>query len=156
MSDTHGDAAAVRRAVHTCGPVDFWLHAGDYSQDAYLVRELTGLNVIAAAGNCDGQTDAKIDEFIDAGNNKIWLTHGHRYQAKTRVDDLAWWATKYEVDVVIYGHTHVPHITKQDGIIIFNPGSAARPRGGSRHSIGLIEIATTGAIECQLVEIPVR
>jgi len=54
ISDTHGDAAAIRRVVAAVGPVDMWLHAGDYSKDANILAALTGLPVTAVAGNCDG------------------------------------------------------------------------------------------------------
>ncbi|SDF32297.1 metallophosphoesterase [Sporolituus thermophilus] len=153
ISDTHGDAAAIRRAIFAGGPVDLWLHAGDYSQDANLLAELSGLKVIAAAGNCDGLTAAKIDEFVDAGGKKIWLTHGHRYQARVRFNELVWWGEKYEVDIVVFGHTHVPYLARHGRLIIFNPGSAARPRGGSRPSIGILTITADGQVEAEFIDI---
>ena len=37
MSDSHGDTAAVKRAVEFAGNVDIWLHAGDYCSDAACI-----------------------------------------------------------------------------------------------------------------------
>lgn len=153
ISDTHGDVAAIRRAVVAVGPVDMWLHGGDYSQDSYHLAEMTGLPVVAVRGNCDGETDAKIDEYIDAGTVRIWLTHGHRYQAKDRVEELAWWGKKYEVQAVVYGHTHIPQTVWQNGVLIFNPGSASRPRGGSSASCGVLEIHADGSITSRYVDV---
>lgn len=153
MSDTHGDVAAIRRAVIAAGPVDFWLHGGDYSQDSHFLAEFTGLEVIAVQGNCDGTTGAKIDEYIDAGPVKIWLTHGHRYPAKDRVADLIWWGVKYGVQAVVYGHTHIPDITCRENLIIFNPGSPSRPRGGSKASCGVLDIGPGGAVQAHLIEV---
>lgn len=152
ISDTHGGLAAMRRAVAAAGPVDMWLHAGDFSQDAGSLADLTGVPVTAAAGNCDGDTDARIDEFLELGGKKIWLTHGHRYRAKERTAELAWWARQYGVDAVIYGHSHVAEITWEDGLLIFNPGSTYHPRGGRGASLGILTIED-GEIEASIIEI---
>jgi putative phosphoesterase len=152
ISDSHGSVAAIRRAVAAAGPVAMWLHAGDYSQDAARLVELTGLPVTAVAGNCDGMTDAKIDEFIEAGERKIWLTHGHRYHAKDRGGELVWWGRQYGVDVVVYGHSHVPDISTHDGVLLFNPGGAVHPRGGHSASCGVLMIEG-GRITAEIIEI---
>ncbi|MCX7781368.1 MAG: metallophosphoesterase family protein, partial [Negativicutes bacterium] len=47
ISDTHGNATAIRKAVIAAGPVDMWLHAGDFSQDANVLADLSGLPVTA-------------------------------------------------------------------------------------------------------------
>lgn len=152
LSDSHGSQTAITRAVAAAGPVDMWLHAGDYSQDARRLADLTGLPVTAVAGNCDGVTAAKIDEFIEAGGRKIWLTHGHRYHAKERCGELLWWGRQYGVDVVIYGHSHVPDISLHDGVLLFNPGGAVHPRCGHPPSCGVLVIAG-GKIEAEIIEI---
>jgi putative phosphoesterase len=130
MSDTHGDQAAVRQAMKAVGHVDMWLHAGDYSQDARYLAKLVTVPVFAARGNCDGQATAKIDEFIEVAGKRIWLTHGHRYGVKQGIRELVQWSRQYEMDAVIYGHTHVPDNQWDEQLMIFNPGSAAQPRSG--------------------------
>lgn len=140
ISDTHGSRADIRRAVSAAGEVDLWLHAGDYSQDARYLVEVSGKEVVAVAGNCDGRTEAKIDEFVDIGGKKVWLTHGHRYQAKERCRELTWWAGQYGADIVIYGHSHIPDISWSGSILLFNPGSVAHPRGGFPASCGRLEV----------------
>lgn len=152
ISDSHGSTAAIRRAVAAAGPVAMWLHAGDYSQDARFLAQLTGLPVTAAAGNCDGATDARIDEYITVAGKQIWLTHGHRYQAKERPGELAFWGRQFGVDVVVYGHSHVPDITLVDGLLIFNPGGAVHPRGGHPASCGLLMIEN-GELEARILAI---
>ena len=34
LSDTHGNLQLLKQAVEETGPVDMWLHAGDYIRDA--------------------------------------------------------------------------------------------------------------------------
>lgn len=152
ISDTHGSRPDIRKAVLAAGTVDLWLHAGDYSQDTSYLAEISGTKVIAVAGNCDGNSGAKIDEFVDAGDKKIWLTHGHRYRAKERGGELAWWAEKYGVDIVVYGHSHVPDITWEGKTLLFNPGSTTHPRGGFPASCGKLEIVD-GEIKPEIIYI---
>ena len=45
-----------------------------------------------------------------------------------------------DVKVVIHGHTHIPRNQVLDGIRYINPGSATRPRGGSKKSLARLTI----------------
>lgn len=154
MSDTHGDMAAIRRAVAAAGPVDMWLHGGDYSQDSNFLAELTGLPVTAVRGNCDGAVDTKLDEYIEIGQLRLWLTHGHRFEAKERIAELAWWADRYAAKVVIFGHTHVALTIWQNEILVINPGSPSRPRGGGPPSCAILEIGADQVLTARIVQVP--
>ena len=154
MSDTHGNIPAIRKAIAVSGPVDMWLHAGDFSQDANRLAEITGLPVVTVAGNCDGETTAKVDEFIEAAGKRIWLTHGHRYQARERAQELVWWSKQFGADIVVYGHSHRPEIREEENVLIFNPGSAAYPRQAKIPTVGLLEIKEDGEVQASLLQIP--
>lgn len=128
MSDSHGDAGAIEKAVNAMGEVDFWLHAGDFCSDADILAKFTGKQVYAVAGNCDGMSaKSKVDEFLTVEGKKIWLTHGHQSSVKSGTDDLIWNAKQYGVDIVIYGHTHISEISQYEDLYVINPGSVARP-----------------------------
>ena len=142
ISDTHGDLATIQQVVKRLTNIDMWLHAGDCSQDAEYLSNLVAVPVISAKGNCDGQTTAKIDEFVEAGGHRIWLTHGHRYGVKQSTQDLVRWGKHHEVDIVIYGHTHVSDNHWSAGILIFNPGSAY----GSHATYGILDIDDAGSV----------
>ncbi|KYZ76651.1 phosphodiesterase [Anaerosporomusa subterranea] len=152
ISDTHGDRRSIERAVARVGTTDFWLHAGDHGQDSRSLVELTGLPVVSVTGNCDGRTEAKPDEFLEFEGYRIWLTHGHRNHVREGHADLLFWARKYEVQAVIYGHTHIPEVHWEQDLLIFNPGSASRPRGGFPASCGLL-IVSSQIITPQLIEL---
>ena len=140
LGDTHGDAAATRQAVTAIRAADLWLHTGDFCRDALLVSALTGSQVTAVGGNCDGRTKAKPDEFLEVCGYLIWLTHGHRYEVKYGLANLESCACQYKADAVIFGHTHQPYSETVNGILLFNPGSAAEPRRGQRRTCGVIEV----------------
>ncbi len=153
VSDTHGDILGLKQAVETVGTVDMWLHAGDYSQDGRYLAELTGVPVVTAAGNCDGHTDAKIDEFITIDSRNIWLTHGHRYQVKHGRQELAGWGRHFEVNIIVYGHTHMPDITWEQDLLIFNPGSASQRRC-ENPTCGLLEFcADSLTVNASIIEL---
>ena len=139
ISDTHGDQLAIRQVIKLATDVEMWLHAGDCSQDAEYLRRLVAVPVVAARGNCDGQTTARLDEFVEIQGQKIWLTHGHRYNVKRGRDELLEFAKDHTMNVVIYGHTHIPDNGWCEGILLFNPGSATCSYG-SPGTFGIIEI----------------
>ena len=148
ISDTHGDLATIRQVVKGV-QVDMWLHAGDCSQDGEYLRNLVAVPVIAARGNCDGHTSAKIDEFVEVSGHRIWLTHGHRYGVKQNTHDLVRWGKQHEVDIVLYGHTHIADNHWCDGILIFNPGSAY----GSHATYGILEIDDHGQVVANVIQL---
>jgi putative phosphoesterase len=154
ISDTHGDQAAVRQAVKAVPDANMWLHAGDYSQDATYLAGLVAVPVYAAKGNCDGQTIAKIDEFVEVAGKKIWLTHGHRYSVKQGVGELVQRGSQYGMDVVIYGHTHLPDNKCHGNLLIFNPGSVAEPRSG-QGTCGILNIDNEGKITGKIIEVAI-
>lgn len=139
--DTHGSQPAIRKIVNLAPPVEQWFHTGDYCQDALLLKQLSGLPVTGVLGNCDGLSkEANVDEILVLEGFRVWLTHGHRYMGHTHVEELAWWAKKLEVDIVIYGHTHIPMNSYYGDILLINPGSPARPRGGSEPSFAVLNL----------------
>lgn len=153
VSDTHGDLYGLKSVIAAAGPVDYWLHAGDYYQDGCRLKELTGVPVTGVAGNCDRNKAVLPDEYINIAGKVIWLTHGHRYNVKYGITELVLWAKQYEAAVTVFGHSHMPYNSWHDGILIFNPGSPSAPRGGSNHSFGILDIKENGSIEAQIVEL---
>ena len=45
-------------------------------------------------------------------------------------------------DIVMYGHTHRPCFTKEDGLITLNPGSVAYPRQEGRRGSYMVMYAS--------------
>jgi putative phosphoesterase len=151
VSDTHGNSYAIKKAVQAVGQVNMWLHAGDYNRDIRYLKQFTDVQIISVLGNCDWNKEAKPEEFIEIGGKKIWLTHGHQQKVKYENNDLARRGRQYEVDAVIYGHTHIADITWQDELLLFNPGSTSLPREGFA-SCGLL-IIKDGKITAQILEL---
>ncbi len=140
VGDSHGDQAALRKALAAAPPVDRWLHTGDWSQDAWVLDELSGLPVLAVAGNTDAASGrANDEELIDVAGHKLWLTHGHRYLAYGK-NGLLERAKMLGADIIVYGHTHVPEAGYYGGKFLLNPGSVSRPRGGSKAGFAVLTL----------------
>ena len=135
--DTHGRKQAIRKILHLAPPVEMWLHTGDFSQDSRYIAEETGLPVVAVAGNTDPKENiSNFDEYIDFEGKRIWLTHGNRYLHGNSTQELAWWGHKLEMDIIIFGHTHVPLVKWIGDLLLINPGSPTYPRGEEGPTFG--------------------
>ena len=64
------------------------------------------------------------------GHHTLWIHNGHIY-SESQLPPGA--------EIFLYGHTHIPVAKKENGIIIFNPGSVSIPKGGYSASYGLYE-----------------
>ncbi|RLC93319.1 MAG: hypothetical protein DRI39_06095 [Chloroflexi bacterium] len=135
LSDTHASSIAEisPRILEALASVDLIVHAGDF-----VTRDvLEGLKklkpVTAVRGNMDSQEVTALlpdKEVFSVGGRKIGVTHGSGGPSgiARRVRALF-----DEVDVVIYGHSHVAQNEVIDGVLFFNPGRA-------RESFGILTI----------------
>lgn len=140
LADTHGDIGNVCKHLKQW-KMDRLFFAGDYYRDGEKIAKVLKTNYYGVRGNCDRfNSQARDEEIIEIMNKKIYLLHGHQYGVKQSVNQLYYRALELQVDAVIYGHTHSPHLEQIDKLWMINPGSPSRPRTNSRGSYGLIEI----------------
>jgi putative phosphoesterase len=131
VSDTHG--LLHPQLLNVFAGVDHILHAGDVGGDHILeaLREIAP--VTAVAGNND---DA--DGYAIARFGSILITHILPRPSKPGKHVLA--ALKRgAADVVVFGHSHLPHNEVVGGIRYFNPASAGPRRFDYPVSVGIIE-----------------
>jgi putative phosphoesterase len=163
ISDTHGDVAGWRRAL--AGPfqaVELILHAGDIFYHGprnprtagYGPPELAeAINtcpvpVIIVRGNCDSPVDQLVLDYpiqapyalVEIGGLRIWLQHGDELSRQQMAEQ----SRRYRVRVNIFGHTHIPELTQEGGVLMFNPGSPALPKTG-KFTVGLLDTETGSA-----------
>lgn len=139
ISDTHG---VLRESVSEAfADVDCILHAGDIGSLSVLLElEAPGHPVFAVLGNNDWQDygpDVRRELSTVIGGTRIYMAH---YPC-----DAERAAATGEYDLVVHGHTHIPRDEVRAGCRIVNPGSASRPRGGSKACVAIVEVAD-GAI----------
>ncbi|HUW64886.1 MAG TPA: phosphodiesterase [Spirochaetia bacterium] len=149
VSDTHGDVVAwqdLTRGIFR--GVDLIVHAGDilyhgprnrlsgqYDPSALANLINTGpVPVLFARGNCDAEVDQLLLEypilspylFLQVEGLRVLANHGHDLDR----EGLLAMARRYRVHLMVSGHTHLPRLEEEGGIVLLNPGSPALPKGG--------------------------
>jgi putative phosphoesterase len=150
ISDTHvpGAAASLPPAVFEIFKgVDLILHAGDIVKSSVLHELETIAPVEAVAGNMDDhelhlRLPAK--KVLTLGRFTIGLTHG-----KYRIDLQKEMIRKdfASVDLIVYGHSHIPFWGKVDGIWFLNPGSPTDKQHAPYNSVALLTVGDSLSAE---------
>lgn len=141
ISDTHLKNAPVPdHVMESIGNVDIVLHAGDIV-DMAVLDQLSELGTTyAVRGNMDGNDLAELlpeKRVIEVEGFNIGLIHG--FGSPGGVIERV--GTQFgDVDCIVFGHTHVPLIRSEGGILFFNPGSPTDRIFTERNSIGFLEI----------------
>lgn len=128
VADTHSKPHP-RVAEHLAAePPTLILHAGDIGALSVVDALAAIAPTIAVRGNIDAHTPGVPDsvhlELVRGGQVAlgIWLTHiavyGPRLRAEVRRAALA-----ARVQVVVCGHSHVPFLSRDGKLVVFNPGS---------------------------------
>lgn len=129
VSDSHGMTERIEQVIRRHPNMDLIIHAGDHADDAKAVLDFT---VKTVSGNCDHPASAATEELFELHGIRLLVTHGHKYRVKESLLPLLYRAKEAEADIVVFGHSHVPVIIEEEGILLLNPGSLSYPRGGFR------------------------
>lgn len=157
IADTHIPDRAKdipQKVLEAFKQMDMVIHAGDLV-DIKVIDELKKVckNVKAVCGNMDPDDIRKIlpeKTIIKAGAFKIGVMHG--YGSPSNLIEILGGAFKQDkVDIIIFGHSHVPLSKKVGKIIFFNPGSATDRMFSPYNSYGIIQL--NGKIKTRIVKI---
>lgn len=132
VSDTHGRNDLLRQAIGQEAPIGLLIHAGDIEGDLdTILGDRREYDIKAVAGNMDWSPAYNAALTFTLGKHKVFLTHGHHFGVHYGMEDLLEAARKCGADRVFYGHTHIAARVEEDGVLILNPGSLSKPRGGA-------------------------
>lgn len=121
ISDTHG--LLRPQAIAALEGSDIILHAGDVGVAEILDSLQKIAPVCAVRGNVDygeGLSNLPITEVVEFAKQHFYMIH--------ILDDLDIDPAAAGMEMVIYGHSHIPSIEERNGVIFLNPGSAGRRR----------------------------
>ena len=150
ISDTHGSVKGFRKVME--GPfrdIEMILHAGDVLYhgprnplaDGYdtsgLAGEINGLPVpiVIARGNCDADVDQLVLNtpimspyaFLQIDGRRLLVIHG---DGKSD-EDLEHFIRRFDLAVLVHGHSHTARIRKAGKGLIVNPGTPTIPNPSS-------------------------
>jgi len=140
ISDTHG--LLRPEAVAAFAGADHILHAGDIG-DVAVLRDLSKVaEVTAVAGNIDGFRCGQARETarVELAGVRFFLTHILDRPRRLR-PQVAWHLARAPADVVVFGHSHLPHDETIDGVRYLNPASAGPRRFNLPVSVAMLEVA---------------
>ena len=144
ISDTH-----LRREFSSLPPavfeafdgVDHIIHCGDINR-LEVLDELAAIAPFTAVfGNTDPYETAMAlnhQAILNLGGYRIGVTHGEgfseaRLNALKRFRDV-------KLDVLLFGHSHCPEETVDQGVYCLNPGSATKPRCTTRGTVAILSL----------------
>lgn len=136
ISDTHG---LLRPGVaDVFASVDHILHAGDVGGEDVLraLRKLAPVTYVG--GNNDGGSDGLDIVRVTLGGVRILLTHILPKPEKPRAAVIAS-LKKQPADLVVFGHSHLPHNEVISGVTFFNPASAGPRRFSNPVLVGMFD-----------------
>lgn len=124
VSDSHRDVKYLYEVVEKENP-NIIMYAGDYSSDAYDLNLAFDIPVYIVRGNCDydDYTGIDIEEIKIDGLGKVILTHGHLFDVKRNMNSIYTMGVEKNANMVIFGHTHIQHLSKFNNILFVNPGA---------------------------------
>jgi putative phosphoesterase len=148
ISDTHG---LLRPGVHEAlTGVELILHSGDVGGSGILDELRLIAPVKAVFGNTDPEDDPGLAAAISVAINgvRVHVSHGHEVGSPTP----ARLAARYDADVVVFGHTHRPHVSWLGNQLFVNPGAAGPKRFDLTPSVARLTIEG-GKAEVKIVDI---
>ena len=149
ISDTHG---LLRPGVHEAlTGVDLILHSGDVGGPEILDELRLIAPVKAVFGNTDPEDHPELTEAITVAIDgiRVHVSHGHEVGSPTP----AKLAVRYDADVVVFGHTHRPLVSRLGNQLFVNPGAAGPKRFDITPSVARLTIER-GKAEVEIVDIP--
>ena len=147
VSDSHGDIENIALFRDRLAGVDALYHLGDHAEDAIPLSQKLNCGFVSVHGNCDPFSDAPERYVVEWHGRRILLLHGHTVFGRQH---LFYAARQENCDAVLFGHSHVASIETYEGVLMVNPGSLSRPRGGKGPSMALLTL-TDEALNAELL-----
>ncbi len=128
---------------------DLIIHGGDFQTIEMYKEFMVYGELIAVAGNVDSEelhTLLPKKRVIEKMGLKIGVIHGDGTGKTTEKRALEAFEDD-EVDVIIFGHSHIPYSRYMKGVFLFNPGSPTDKRKLPYYSHGVLTIGDTWKCE---------
>jgi putative phosphoesterase len=151
VSDSHGHVDNLRRAVKAINEagVDVICHLGDDYDDVKTLSDQEGARIIQVPGvfSTYYQEPSIPNRVIEEWEGvRVLLTHTPETHKNDLPNDLKpeEVVARGEVRLVLSGHSHIPEVKEEGGVIWVNPGHLkADDKKGYPPTYALLEVAGT-------------
>lgn len=142
IADTHGKLSEI--VFEALSGVSYILHAGDIGR-LEVIRALEDIApVYAVSGNEDhrglGRLFPPSQELTFLGH-RILLVHDLGPMPELAHAHIMEKVARDHVDIIVFGHSHLPTNEVLGKVLFFNPGSSSSPRFGLSPSVGILTLA---------------
>ena len=144
ISDTHLEQSVIPDVIYPeIAICDAIILAGDIgSQDFVDTLSPIG-NFHAVHGNTDPldlTTSLPAAKIATFGTLRIGISHGFSHYENLPERIIARYFSKQKIDILVYGHSHIPLVTTYNDITCINPGSLFMNRHEKSISYGILLI----------------
>ncbi|MDX1662817.1 MAG: metallophosphoesterase family protein [Candidatus Promineifilaceae bacterium] len=146
IADTHGLMRPA--ALAALEGSDLIIHAGDVGKREILDSLAWIAPVVVVRGNVDRARWAEAlpeRAVVVASGRQILVLHD-RQALKDKPE-------RGDYDAVVAGHSHRPHVERENGVLFFNPGSAGPRRFTLPVCVGRLRV-TPDQLEAEVIELP--
>ncbi|MGR9048039.1 metallophosphoesterase family protein [Halobacillus faecis] len=149
LSDTHMPKKAKKlpkRFLEELVNVDAIIHAGDWQTFELYETLKDYAPVHGVYGNVDGeeiQSEFPAKQMLEWEGYRIGIVHGHGEKKTTEKRALEAFEDD-GVDVLIFGHSHIPMLRYFKKTLLFNPGSLTDKRRLPMYSFGKLSLTKAG------------
>ncbi|MFH1367881.1 MAG: metallophosphoesterase family protein [Elusimicrobiota bacterium] len=131
------------------------IHAGDLTNLNMLEMLEDIAPVEAVCGNMDSfEVSMRVPKkkTVNCGGKNIGIIHGFG-SPEEFPQKLFGYFSGEKLDILIFGHTHLPFNKKVSGILCFNPGSPVKPAASFKPSVGILTIADDKKVTAEIIEL---
>ena len=125
FSDSHGRKGKVKKILEAHKNADGIIFLGDGEKDLETLPLGDESVLYQVRGNCDRESREAVTLIKEIAGVRFYITHGYEQGVKYGLGKLAAFAKKENCRAALFGHTHRVHLSEEDCVFLFNPGSAA-------------------------------
>ena len=147
VSDTHGSIELLKKTVEKLVKefkVKAVAHLGDNYDDMEHLKELSVKKYLVPGVFSDHYTDTAIPNrlFLSLLGWRILLSHTptpHQNDIEGDIDPEEA-VEKRKIDILLYGHTHIPTAEVRNGVLVMNPGNLKEDDKKHPPTYGLLKL----------------
>ena len=123
LSDSHSAMRFMCSCVEKIKPQAI-VHLGDYYDDGETLKELyPHIPIHQVPGNCDYRFFEETERILFIEDKRILICHGHTLGVKQSLMRAAYKSEEENLDLLLFGHTHLPMVDLRGKTWFVNPGS---------------------------------
>ncbi|MFH5882108.1 MAG: metallophosphoesterase family protein [Candidatus Izemoplasmataceae bacterium] len=137
VSDVHKEKERLEAILRENKNVEYIISLGDSElKSSFLEKH----DIIAIKGNYPFDAGFTYEHEMVINQTKFLLVHGHKYNIRSGIETLYERMLETDVDVALYGHTHVAAFDVVEKRVLANPGSVYKSKGDLTESYLTIDI----------------